>query len=87
MHPFVCLAGIFLRSQLHSLVSLCCFGFNQLGFLFSHAAGQEGSISAVKMFPFSQKNKHVNYTRESVRLHSAALFTVGWTTAVESWFS
>lgn len=29
-------------------ISLFCFGFNQLGFLFSHAAGQEGSISVVK---------------------------------------
>jgi len=33
-------------------ISLFCFGFNQLGFLFSHAAGQEGSISVVKKTSF-----------------------------------
>lgn len=68
-------------------ISSYCFGFNQLGFLFSHAAGQEGSISVVKMFLFSQKNKCVCSTMEVVRLHSAALFTVGWTIKAHYWES
>lgn len=60
-------------------VSLCCFSFNQFGFLFSHAAGYEGSISVVKMFLLIQNHKCVSSTMEIVRLHNTALFAVGRT--------
>lgn len=59
-------------------VSLFCFGFNQLGFLFNHAAGQKGSISVVKILLFSQKI-NVSVPPWNCKVYSAALFTVGWT--------
>lgn len=80
MYSFVCLAGIFLRRQLHAVSFHCVvLVLTSLAFLSAMLQHRKAQFQWQKKFLFSQKNKCVRFTMVVVRLHGTTLFTVGWT--------